>query len=158
MQGNLLSAMPRLEIDRFGASAPAGLPPVLTDDPTLLASGLRVLGPHPSHCRTGLHPTLGALGADVLRIDSPHMPDGAHGSIVWSPNGARCSTFACRPTEPVWTRCWRTPMSSCRATDQAPWPVLARARLLLARHPGLVVVSLSAWSEARAVGDPTRLR
>ncbi|MEV5942421.1 CoA transferase [Streptomyces sp. NPDC051994] len=73
-QGALAAAQPLLTTERIG-SRPPGVPRGLDGDPLLPAAGLRVLdftrvlaGPVATR-------TLALLGADVLRIDAPQLPE-----------------------------------------------------------------------------------
>jgi hypothetical protein len=146
-QGALVNAMPLLELESVG-SARAGLPDP-PPDTSLPASGLRVLDLTRVIAGPVCTRTLGALGADVLRIDSPHLPEMATQRID-SLAGKRSALLDLR-------------LRSDRARFDA---LLAEADVvvqgyrpgamaglglgpeaLLARHPGLIVVSLCAWTQ-----------
>jgi hypothetical protein len=147
-QGQVVSTMPLLDVERVG-SAPAGLPPLASDDPLLPASGLRVLDLTRVIAGPVCTRTLGALGADVLRIDSPHMPEMAT-QRVDSLVAKRSALLDLR--QPADRARLDALLTDADIVVQGYRPgAMAGLGLgpeaLLARHPRLVVVSLSAWSD-----------
>jgi crotonobetainyl-CoA:carnitine CoA-transferase CaiB-like acyl-CoA transferase len=146
-QGVVVDAMPLLEMQPVG-SAPARLPDP-PPDCALPASGLRVLDLTRVIAGQVCTRTLGALGADVLRIDSPHLPEMAT-QRVDSFAGKR-SAFLDLRQMPDRAR-FDALLAEADVVVQGYRPgAMARLGLdpaaLIARHPGLIVVSLSAWAE-----------
>jgi CoA-transferase family III len=123
-----------------------GAPPRVRAGGALPASGLRVLDLTRVIAGPVATRYLGALGADVLRLDSPHRPElpQAHDSLL----GKR-SALADFGTRDGMARLHEL-LSGAGALVHGYRPhALDRFGLgpeaLAERHPGLVVVSLSAW-------------
>ncbi len=135
-QGKLVARMPLLELDRAGDAPPrvSGRAPRVLDLTRVIAGPV---------CTR----TLAAHGADVLRIDSPAMPEPeflADDALV----GKRSAFLDLRAAED------RAQLDALVAEADvvvqgyrpgALDPFGLDATALLARHPGLVVLSLSAW-------------
>jgi crotonobetainyl-CoA:carnitine CoA-transferase CaiB-like acyl-CoA transferase len=146
-QGMVVNAMPLLEMQPVG-SAPAGLPDPAPDS-TLPVSGLRVLDLTRVIAGPVCTRTLGALGADVLRIDSPHLPEMAT-QRVDSLAGKHSALLDLR--QPSDRARFDALLAEAHVVVQGYRPgAMAGLGLspeaLIARHPGLIVVSLSAWAE-----------
>jgi hypothetical protein len=141
-QGELASQLPLLEVVPSGEAAP-GLPPA----GPLPASGIRVLDLTRVIAGPVATRTLAVHGADVLRIDTPALPESpthALDTLV----GKRSALLDLRRAEDG--RQLEALLASAHVVVQGYRPgALARWGLapdeLTRRHPGLVVLSLSAW-------------
>ncbi|MGW7557862.1 CoA transferase, partial [Streptomyces rimosus] len=146
---DLLAARPLLTLESIGAGAP---PRRLTalggdPDPLLPAAGLRVLDLTRVIAGPVATRTLALLGADVLRLDAPHLPE--------SPDAHADTGFGKRSaTLDLGSRAGRATLDSLLATADVVVTgyrpgALDRFGLapeaLAERRPGLVVARLSAW-------------
>ncbi|MYU51412.1 MULTISPECIES: CoA transferase [Streptomyces] len=148
-QGAAVAAHPLLTLEPLGTGAPPRPLPVLAGDPVLPAAGLRVLDLTRVIAGPVATRTLALLGADVLRIDAPQLPESqdAHSDTGFGKRstvldlGARAgrATF-----EELLTG------ADVVVTGYRPG-ALDRFGLapeeLAARRPGLVVARLSAWGD-----------
>ncbi|MFE7666105.1 CoA transferase [Streptomyces celluloflavus] len=148
-QGAAVAAHPLLTLEPLGLGAPPRPLPVLAGDPVLPAAGLRVLDLTRVIAGPVATRTLALLGADVLRIDAPQLPESqdAHSDTGFGKRstvldlGARAgrATF-----EELLTG------ADVVVTGYRPG-ALDRFGLapeaLAARRPGLVVARLSAWGD-----------
>lgn len=163
-QGALAATAPlltRAPLYDFGEQPPRRLP-ALTGDATLPAAGLRVLdltrvlaGPIATR-------TLALLGADVLRIDAPQLPESqeAHNDTGMGKRSTRLDLSARGDGDD------RDDRGSCRGGDRRIFEELLESadvvvlgyrpgaldrfpgltpEALAVRRPGLVVAQLSAW-------------
>ena len=153
-QGVAVAGRPLVEHERLGTARARVLPP-LDGDPLLPAAGLRVLdltrviaGPIATR-------TLALLGADVLRVDAPQLPEDpdAHADTGFGKRSTRLdlSLAADRRTfEELLAR------ADVVVTGYRPG-ALDRFGLspeaLVDRRPGLVVAQLSAWGAYGPWGD-----
>ncbi|WP_377274440.1 CoA transferase [Peterkaempfera sp. SMS 1(5)a] len=149
-QGAAVAAMPLLRLDRVGDAPPAVLGPLPQSGPLLPAAGMRVLdltrviaGPVGTR-------TLGLLGADVLRIDSPRLPEipEQHLDTGFGKRSALLDLEHRADRERL-----EELMEGADAVVTGYRPgALDRHGLapdaLLERHPQLTVATVSAWSEA----------
>ena len=144
-QGRALGELPLLDLDPGPGHAPAALPPLDRGGPP--AAGLRVLdltrviaGPVGTRM-------LAALGADVLRVDSPAMPEIPLQALEAGP-GKRSTLLDLRDRRDRATFDGLLAAADVLVQGYRPG-ALAGLGLdpaeLAARHPGLVTVTLSAW-------------
>ena len=146
-QGAAVAAQPLLSLDRVGDAPPVPLPPC-PRDPLLPATGLRVLDLTRVIAGPVATRTLALLGADVLRIDSPGLPEitaqhldtgmGKRSTLLDLGDSADLDTFeGLLAGADVVVTGYRPGALDRFGLDAAA---------LLARRPSLVVASLSAWS------------
>lgn len=145
-QGAAVAAMPLLRLERAGEAPPGALDPAPTG-PLLPAAGLRVLdltrviaGPVGTR-------TLALLGADVLRIDSPRLPEirEQHLDTGFGKRSALLDLEHRADRERL-----EELLAAADAVVTGYRPgALDRHGLapdaLLERHPGLTVATVSAW-------------
>ncbi|MFJ3992408.1 CoA transferase [Streptomyces sp. NPDC090032] len=145
-QGTAVAGRPLLERERLDKAAPRSLP-LLTGDPLLPASGLRVLdltrvtgGPVATR-------TLALFGADVLRVDAPQLPEDpeAHADTGFGKRSTRLDL-----TGAADRRAFDGLLAGADVVVTGYRPgALDRFGLapeaLASRRPGLVVAQLSAW-------------
>ncbi|MFH8586810.1 CoA transferase [Streptomyces celluloflavus] len=148
-QGAAVAAHPLLTLEPLGLGAPPRPLPALAGDPVLPAAGLRVLDLTRVIAGPVATRTLALLGADVLRIDAPQLPESqdAHSDTGFGKRstvldlGARAgrATF-----EELLTG------ADVVVTGYRPG-ALDRFGLapeaLATRRPGLAVARLSAWGD-----------
>ena len=153
-QGVAVARRPLVERERLG-TARARVLPALDGDPLLPAAGLRVLdltrviaGPIATR-------TLALLGADVLRVDAPQLPEDpdAHADTGFGKRSTRLDlglTSDRRTFEELLAR------ADVVVTGYRPG-ALDRFGLspdaLVERRPGLIVAQLSAWGAYGPWGD-----
>jgi hypothetical protein len=151
-QARLLAARPLVTSERIGSAPPRPRRPGEGARP---ASDIRVL----DLTRVIAGPTgtrfLGALGADVLRVDPPHRPElplhqvdgllGKRSALLdaTTPDGLRTLHELLDQADVL--------VHGYRAHALDRFGLTAHA--LAERHPGLVVVSLSAWGDDGPWGD-----
>jgi crotonobetainyl-CoA:carnitine CoA-transferase CaiB-like acyl-CoA transferase len=153
-QGAAVSALPLLSVDRIEGGAPRSMPPA-PPTPRLPADGVRVLDLTRVIAGPVATRSLALFGADVLRVDSPGLPE-LDGQYLDTGFGKRS-----------------TLLDLARRVDRAAFEELLAAadvvvtgyrpgaldrfglapRSLLDRRPGLVVASLSAWGPAGPWAD-----
>lgn len=147
--GAVASSLPLLTLSRVRSSPVQARPP-LPDGPLLPAAGIRVLDLTRVIAGPVATRTLALLGADVLRVDSPHLPElpAAHLDTGFGKRSALLDLDVPEQRERV-----------LELVDTADVVVagyragaLARFGLspqdLVRRRPGIVVASLSAWGWA----------
>lgn len=143
-QGCAVAAQPLLRIERLGDAAPRPLPPLAADAPPL--QGLRVLdltrilaGPVGTRA-------LAAYGADVLLVNAPHLPNIE--AIAETSRGKLSAWADLR--QPAQRAGFEGVLAGAHVVVQGYRPGAldafgCAARQMIERHPGLVVVSLSAY-------------
>ncbi|POX40219.1 hypothetical protein C3486_14845 [Streptomyces sp. Ru73] len=148
-QGAAVAGRPLLTLAPLGAATPPLRPPAPAGDPLLPAAGLRVLDLTRVIAGPVATRTLALLGADVLRLDAPGLPESqdAHGDTGFGKRSAvlDLGSRAGRATfEELLSR------ADVVVTGYRPG-ALDRFGLapeaLAERRPGLVVARLSAWGE-----------
>lgn len=146
-QGVAVAAEPLVSHQRIG-DAPAR--PRTTGD--LPASGIRVLDLTRVIAGPVCTRTLGALGADVLRIDPPGLPDLPRGAPSDTLLGKRSAALDL--ADPEARRTFESLLDDADVVVQGYRPGSLAARFGLApealaeRHPGLVIVVLAAWGHS----------
>ncbi|MEW1671697.1 CoA transferase [Streptomyces noursei] len=154
-QGAAVARHPLVTREALGADAPPRRLPARAGDRLLPAAGLRVLDLTRVIAGPVATRTLALLGADVLRIDAPQLPES---------QDAHCDTgFGKRSTTlDLGSRSGRTSFEALLAeadvvvTGYRPGALdrLGLAPEALAeRRPGLVVARLSAWGDDGPWGD-----
>jgi crotonobetainyl-CoA:carnitine CoA-transferase CaiB-like acyl-CoA transferase len=143
-QGAVIARLPLLEQTPGGEAAPDTN---LAASGPLPASGVRVLDLTRVIAGPVCTRTLGAHGADVLRIDSPELPESENHSVD-AVLGKRSALLDLRQQPD--RRRFDELLTQAHVLVQGYRPgALAQFGLgadeLAARHPGLVVLSLSAW-------------
>ncbi len=118
------------------------------DAPQLPAAGTRVLDLTRVIAGPVCSRYLGALGADVLRLDPPHLPDLEPGAPADTLLGKRSAFLDLR--DEAGARCLEELLAGADVVLFGYRPgALGRFGLepedLAARHPGLVIAQLSAW-------------
>ncbi|MDI2129812.1 CoA transferase [Yinghuangia seranimata] len=157
-QGAALAEAALLDVRRIGGPSPRRLGPAPGgegDGPLLPASGVRVL----DFTRVFSGPVgtraLALLGADVLRIDPEHIPE-LPGQHLDFDAGKRSATLDLRTPEGLGTLDELLADADVVVTGYRP-DALPRFGLspeaLIARHPGLIVATVSAWG-GRGVDGP----
>jgi hypothetical protein len=147
--GEAVAALPLLTLTPTCAGPPRPLPP-LTGEPLLPAAGLRVLDLTRVIAGPVATRTLALLGADVLRVDSPRLPELAAHHLDTGLGKRSTLLDLSRPRDR------RTFEGLLRRADVVVLGyrrgALDRFGLdpdgLLRRHPGLVVATLSAWGSS----------
>ncbi|WP_055491563.1 CoA transferase [Streptomyces sp. TP-A0356] len=145
-QGRAVAAYPLVARERLDTSPPRPLPP-LAGEPLLPAAGLRVLDLTRVIAGPVATRTLALLGADVLRIDSPHLPEipDQHADMDI---GKRSTVLDL--TAPADRRTFDDLLARAHVVVTGYRPgALDRFGLspehLAERRPGLVMAQLSAW-------------
>lgn len=140
-QGAAVAAEPLVAHLRLGDAEPR----------PLLRSGVRVLDLTRVIAGPVCSRYLGALGADVLRIDPPNLPDVEPGMLADTLLGKRSAFLDLRTEEGVHHLEELLADADVVLLGYRPGS-LARFGLvpedLAARHPGLVIVELSAWGHS----------
>ncbi|MFD9906724.1 CoA transferase [Streptomyces sp. NPDC059063] len=145
-QGTAVAELPLVGRERLGGGAPRALPP-LTGDPLLPAAGVRVLDLTRVIAGPVATRTLALLGADVLRVDSPRLPElpDQHTDTGF---GKRSTTLDLATPADLRTFDELLAGADVVVTGYRPG-ALDRFGLspeaLAERRPGLVVAQLSAW-------------
>lgn len=145
-QGRALAAHPLVERERLGTAPGRPLLP-LAGDPLRPAAGIRVLDLTRVIAGPVATRTLALLGADVLRIDSPRLPElpDQHADMDF---GKRSATLDLTAAEDRRTLEDLLATADVVVTGYRPgaldrWGLAAEE--LAGRRPGLVVAQLSAW-------------
>ncbi|WP_405838655.1 CoA transferase [Streptomyces sp. NBC_01518] len=153
-QGVAVARRPLVECERLGTARARALPP-LDGDPLLPAAGLRVLdltrviaGPIATR-------TLALLGADVLRVDAPQLPEDpdAHADTGFGKRSTRLDLGLAadrRTFEELLAR------ADVVVTGYRPGALNhfgLSPEALADRRPGLIVAQLSAWGAYGPWGD-----
>ncbi|AJC54894.1 CoA transferase [Streptomyces sp. 769] len=148
-QGAALARKPLLTREDLGAGAPPRVLPARAGDPVLPAAGLRVLDLTRVLAGPVATRTLALLGADVLRIDAPQLPESqdAHSDTgfgkrstaldLGSPGGRASFEALLAEADVVVTGYRPGALDRFGLTPEA----------LVERRPGLVVARLSAWGD-----------
>ncbi|WP_369187291.1 CoA transferase [Streptomyces sp. R08] len=153
-QGAAVAKRPLVERERIGTARARVLPP-LDGDPLLPAAGVRVLDLTRVIAGPVATRTLALLGADVLRVDAPQLPEDpdAHADTGFGKRSTRLDLGLAadrRAFEELLER------ADVVVTGYRPG-ALDRFGLspeaLLDRRPGLVVAQLSAWGAYGPWGD-----
>ncbi|QHC24655.1 CoA transferase [Streptomyces sp. GS7] len=148
-QGAALAGLPLLSREALGGGTPPRPLPALAGTPTLPAAGLRVLDLTRVIAGPVATRTLALLGADVLRIDAPQLPESqdAHNdtgfgkrstTLDLGSHGGRASFEALLADAHVVVTGYRP--GALDRFGLAP-------EALAERRPGLVVARLSAWGD-----------
>lgn len=145
-QGAAAAALPLLMLERVGEATPV-MPEYRDSDPLLPAAGLRVLDLTRVIAGPVATRTLALLGADVLRIDSPELPE-AGAQHLDTDMGKRSTllNLGLPSDREVFDHLLTT--ADVVVTGYRPGAldrVGLGADALLERWPSLVVASLSAW-------------
>ncbi|MGW2490808.1 CoA transferase [Streptomyces sp. NPDC001606] len=140
-----LAARPLVERQRLDAAPARVLPPLPATAPLLPAAGLRVLDLTRVLAGPVATRTLGLLGADVLRLDAPHLPElpDQHADTGFGKRSATLDLATGRDT-------FEELLASADVVVTGYRPgALDRLGLapdeLARRRPGLVVAQVSAW-------------
>ncbi|MEU9485055.1 CoA transferase [Streptomyces decoyicus] len=148
-QGAAVAAHPLLTLDTLDTGLPARRLPPLAGPPTLPAAGLRVLDLTRVIAGPVATRTLALLGADVLRIDAPQLPESqdAHSDTGFGKRSAALDLGS-----PAGRASFEELLSRADVVVTGYRPgALDRFGLtpeaLAARRPGLVVARLSAWGD-----------
>ncbi|MET8826198.1 CoA transferase [Streptomyces sp. NPDC004610] len=144
-QAVAVAARPLVERERLGAAGPARGPVPLTGSPLLPAAGLRVLDLTRVIAGPVATRTLALLGADVLRLDPPWLPElpDQHIDTGFGKRSATLDLTADRDRFEDLLGAADVVVTGYRpgALDRLG----LSARALAERRPGLVVAQLSAW-------------
>ncbi len=151
-QGRAAAARPLVAVDRAAAGperAAAHLPVLAADGTLLPARGVRVLDLTRVIAGPVATRTLALLGADVLRVDSPRLPESedAHTDTGFGKRSARLDL-----ADPADRAVFEELLAAADVVVTGYRPgALDRFGLapevLLERRPGLVVARLSAWGD-----------
>ncbi|MBS1889448.1 MAG: CoA transferase [Actinobacteria bacterium] len=145
-QGAAVAAEPL--VDRVGLG---DAPPRRRDSAPAPAAGVRVLDLTRVIAGPVCSRYLGALGAEVLRLDPPHRPDGPPGSPADTLLGKRSASLDLRTA--AGARRLEELLAGADVVLLGHRPGALRhfglaPEGLAARHPGLVVMELDAWGHA----------
>ena len=145
-QANAVATQPLLTLERIGEAPPLAMPPLRADQ--LPLTGLRVLDLTRIVAGPVAGRTLAALGADVLLVNSPHLPNIA---LIAENSRGKLSCHLDLHT-PDHRQAMDALVSDTDVFIQGyrPGGLAALgygAQALAARRPGIVVVSLSAYGE-----------
>ncbi|MEU9898411.1 CoA transferase [Streptomyces phaeochromogenes] len=146
-QGAAVAGQPLVEHGTLGSAVPRRLPP-LAGDPLSPAAGLRVLDLTRVIAGPVATPTLALLGADVLRVDPPGLPELAdqHTDTGFGKRSATLDLTAGRHDRQVFEELLAS--ADVVVTGYRPG-ALDRfglsAEALAERRPGIMVGQLSAW-------------
>ncbi len=145
-QGRLLADAPAVAIERIGDAPPTPLPQSAGAQPL---GGLRVLDATRVLAGPTISRTLAALGADVLHIGSPHLPDiqAAQADTGHGKRRAFADLETAEGAAAVWTLIEEADVFSQSYRAES----LARRGLgpaaLAARRPGIIYVSENAYGQ-----------
>ncbi|MFF5002899.1 CoA transferase [Streptomyces phaeochromogenes] len=146
-QGAAVAGQPLVERGALGSAVPRRLPP-LAGDPLSPAAGLRVLDLTRVIAGPVATRTLALLGADVLRVDPPGLPELAdqHTDTGFGKRSATLDLTAGRHDRQVFEELLAS--ADVVVTGYRPGAVDRfglSAEALAERRPGIVVGQLSAW-------------
>lgn len=143
-QGVAVAARPLVERERLDTARARVLPP-LDGSPLLPAAGLRVLDLTRVIAGPVATRTLALLGADVLRVDPPHLPElpDQHADTGFGKRSATLDLRADRRTFEELVSAADVVVTGYRPGALDAFGLSPEA--LTERRPGLVVAQLSAW-------------
>ncbi|KOG28722.1 CoA transferase [Streptomyces resistomycificus] len=143
-QGAAVAARPLVERERLD-SAPARILAPIDGTPALPAAGLRVLDLTRVIAGPVATRTLALLGADVLRVDAPHLPEpaDAHADTGFGKRSTTLDLAADRGTFEELLAAADVVVTGYRPGALDRFGLSPRA--LAERRPGVVVAQLSAW-------------
>ncbi|WP_030612818.1 CoA transferase [Streptomyces sclerotialus] len=148
-QGAAVARQPLLTLDRIGAGTPPVRPPGLAGGPLLPAAGLRVLDLTRVIAGPVATRTLALLGADVLRLDAPGLPESreAHADTGFGKRSAvlDLGSRAGRGTFEELLSAADVVVTGYRPGALDRFGLAPEA--LAERRPGIVVARLSAWGD-----------
>ncbi len=154
-QGRLLAASPAVRIERIGDAPPTPLP-----EGAQPLSGLRVLDSTRVLAGPTISRTLAGLGADVLHVGSPNVPD-MQSAQADTGHGKRRAFVDLETPEGV-DAMWNLIEGADVFSQSYRAESLARRGLGLeavaARRPGIIYVSENAYGQVGAVAREARLR
>lgn len=145
-QGQAVAAQPLLTMERMGDAAPAPLPALRTDQRPL--TGLRVLDLTRIVAGPVAGRTLAALGADVMLVNAPHLPN--VGLIAETSRGKLSCHIDLRDAHqrPIMDRLLQDAHVLVQGYRPGGLDALGYGPQALAhKRPGIVVVSLSAYGD-----------
>jgi crotonobetainyl-CoA:carnitine CoA-transferase CaiB-like acyl-CoA transferase len=145
-QAAALALLPLLQLEQIGDAPPLELP----KDPSAILHGIRVLDMTRVIAGPVCGRSLAAHGADVMRIHPPHLTE-IPGLLMDGGRGKRCANVNLH--EPSDRAAFDHMLASAHVLVQGFRPggiegLGYGAEALAERHPGIVHVSLSAWSHA----------
>ncbi|MFD0436875.1 CoA transferase [Streptomyces chartreusis] len=143
-QASAVARRPLVEHERFGTARARALPP-LDGTPLLPAAGVRVLDLTRVIAGPVATRTLALLGADVLRLDTPLLPEllDQHTDTGFGKRSATLDLAADRRTFEELLATADVVVTGYRPGALDRFGLSARA--LAERRPGLIVAELSAW-------------
>ncbi|AVH59493.1 hypothetical protein C4B68_31275 [Streptomyces dengpaensis] len=143
-QGVAVAERPLVERDRVGSTRARVRAP-LDGDPLLPAAGVRVLDLSRVIAGPVATRTLALLGADVLRLDAPHLPEDpdAHADTGFGKRSARLDLTTGRRTFDELLAAADVVVTGYRPGALDRFGLSPEA--LAERRPGLIVAQLSAW-------------
>ena len=145
-QGRAVAARPLVDHAPTGPATGRPLPPLADPGPLLPAAGVRVLDLTRVIAGPVATRTLALLGADVLRVDPPQLPESAdaHADTGFGKRSARLDLATGRQTLAALLATADVVVTGYRPGSLDRYGLSAEA---LAEHPGLVVAQLSAWGD-----------
>lgn len=145
-QGAAVAARPLVERERIG-TARARVLPSLDGDPSLPAAGVRVLDLTRVIAGPVATRTLALLGADVLRVDTPRLPEDpdAHADTGFGKRSTRLDLGLAADRRAFGELLEQADVVVTGYRPGALDRFGLSAGALLDRRPGLVVAQLSAW-------------
>ncbi|GAA3503532.1 CoA transferase [Streptomyces prasinosporus] len=151
-QGVTVGGLPLVERERLD-SARTRTRPLTGRDPLLPAAGLRVLDLTRVLAGPVATRTLALLGADVLRVDAPWLPElpDQHADTGFGKRSARLDLTAGRDTLEELLATADVVVTGYRPGALDRFGLTAEA--LAERRPGVVVARLSAWGDRGPWGD-----
>jgi crotonobetainyl-CoA:carnitine CoA-transferase CaiB-like acyl-CoA transferase len=144
-QAGAVAARPLVERGRLDGAGARAFPPLPGGGPLLPAAGLRVLDLTRVLAGPVATRTLALLGADVLRVDSPHLPElpDQHADTGFGKRSALLDLTAGRHAFEELLAAADVVVTGYRPGALDRFGLSAQA--LAERRPGLVVAQVSAW-------------